>query len=105
LEGQDGSDPGQIEAVVEESADLSEADEIVIAIATGASLAAGWIDQTPGLVEPKVLRGAAYQFGRYGNAVQAPVRIGTLSVPRRLVRGKNVKTTCIGHGLQDITNL
>ena len=44
LEGQDCSDPGQIEAVVEEPADLPEADEVVVAVAAGATLAASRSD-------------------------------------------------------------
>ena len=80
LERQDGSDAGQIEAVVEELADLSEADEIVIAVAAGAALAAGRTDQAPSLVEPKILWSATHQLGRYRDSVQAPVGIGTLHV-------------------------
>jgi hypothetical protein len=105
LEGQDGSDTGQIEAVVEEPADLSKADEVVVAVATGATLATGGIDQAPGLVEPEVLGGAAHQFGCYGDSVQAPGRIGTLIVPRRSARRRFTKNTCTGHGHQGITNL
>jgi hypothetical protein len=105
LEGQDGSDPGQIEAVVEEPADLSEADEVVIAVATGATLAAGWVDQAPGLVKPQVLGSATHQLGRYGYSVQAPSHIGTVVLLRRSPMRKSVRTTCIGHGPQDITNL
>jgi hypothetical protein len=82
LKGQDGSDAGQIEAVVEESADLSEADEVVIAVATGPTLAAGWIDEAAGLIEPEVLGSAAHQFGCYGDSVEALGRIGTLILPR-----------------------
>ena len=104
LEGQYGSDASQVEAVVEESADLAEADEVVVTVATGATLAAGRIDEAPRLVEPEVLRGAAHQFGGYGDPVEAPAGIGRSSSPgdRLLEFGK---TTCIGHGLQGITNL
>jgi hypothetical protein len=35
LEGQDGGDPGQIEPVIEQLADLSETDEISPAVAAG----------------------------------------------------------------------
>jgi hypothetical protein len=105
LEGQDGSDAGQIEAVLEEPADLPEADEVVVAVAAGTTLATGWIDEAPGLVEPEVLGSAAHQFGGYGNSVQAPGRIGTPLVPRRSALRKFVGTPCIGHGCQDITNL
>jgi hypothetical protein len=55
LQGQDGRDASLSEAVVEEPADLSEADEVIIAVATGPTLAASWIYQAPGLVEPEVL--------------------------------------------------
>ena len=104
-EGQDCSDASQIEAVVEELTDLSEADEVVVAVAAGATLAAGWIDQAPGLVEPEILGSAANQLGCYGDSVETPIRIRTLIVARRSARRKFVKTTCTGHGHQDITNL
>ena len=48
LEGQDGGDTGQIEAAIEEPADLPEADEIVVAVATRTALAAA------GLIRPRV---------------------------------------------------
>ena len=83
LEGQDGSDAGQIEAVVKEPADLSEADEIVVAVATGTALAASWADQSPGFVEPEVLWSAAHQFSSYGDSVQAQRSIGTRNGLRR----------------------
>ena len=105
LECQDGSDAGQIEAVFEEPADLSEPEEVVVAVATGATLAAGRIDQAPSLVEPEILWSAAYQLGCYGNAVETPARVGTVVLPRRSPRWNLGKTTCIGHGLQGITNL
>jgi len=105
LEGQDGSDPGQIEAIVEEPANLSEPDEVVVAVATGATLAAGWIDQAPGLVQAKVLGSAAHQFGGYGDPVQAQSCIGTITRTRRSTLRKFSETTCLGHGLQGITNL
>ncbi len=60
LDGQDGSNAGQVEAVVEEPADLSEAGEVVVAVAAGATLATGRIDEAPVLVEPEVLRSAAH---------------------------------------------
>jgi hypothetical protein len=69
LEGQDGRDAGQIEAVVEEAPDLSETDEVVVAVAAGTTLATGRIDQAPGLVEPEVLGSTAHQFGGYGDSV------------------------------------
>ena len=105
LEGQDGSDPGQIEAVVEEPADLSETDEVVIAVAAGATSAAGRIDQAPGLVEPQVLGSATHQLGGDGDSVQAPSCIGTVSCSAGRPLRKFVRTTCLGHGHQDITNL
>ena len=105
LEGQDGRDAGQIKAVVEEPADLSEADEVVVAVATGATLAAGWIDQAPGLVQPEILGSAAHQFGGYGDPVQAQSCIGTIIRTRRSTLRKFSETTCLGHGLQGITNL
>ena len=104
LEGQDGSDPGQIEAIVEEPADLSETDEVVIAVAPGATSAAGRIDQSPGLVEPQVLGSTTHQLGGDGYSVQAPSCIGTVLLRRWPLR-KFVRTTCLGHGHQDITNL
>jgi hypothetical protein len=104
-EGQDGSDASQIEAVVEELTNLSEADEVVVAVAAGATLAAGWIDQTPGLVEPEVLGSAAHELGRYRDSVQAPGPIGTVILPRQSARQRFSKTTCFRHGRQDITNL
>ena len=97
-EGQDGSDASQIEAVVEELTDLSEADEVVVAVTTGTALAAGGIDQAPGLVEPEVLGSTAHQLGCYGDPIQTPVRTGTAVRPCRLSLGKFVKTTCTGHG-------
>jgi len=105
LEGQDGSDAGEIEAVIEEPADLPEADQVVVAVSAGATLAAGRCDQAPGLVEPEVLGSAAHQIGRYRDAVEAATRIGTVILPRRSALGNLGKTTCIGHGLQGITNL
>jgi len=105
LEGQHGRDAGQIEAVVEEPADLSEADEVVVAVATGATLAAGRIDQAPSLVEPEVLWSAAHELGRHRDAVEAPARIGTVVLPQRSALRNLGNSTCIGHGLQGITNL
>jgi len=83
-EGQDGSNAGEIEAVVEELTDLSEADEVIVAVAAGATLAAGWIDQASGLVEPEILGSAAHQLGRYGDPIQTPVRTRTAVRPCRL---------------------
>ena len=80
LEGQDGSDAGQVEAVVEKPPDFSETDKVVVTVATGAALAAGRIDQTPGLVEPEVLRGAPEQLGGRGDSVQALDRTGMVSL-------------------------
>ena len=105
LQGQDGSDADQIESVIEESADLPETTEIFIAVAAGATFAAGRIDQAPGLIEPKVLWSAAHQFGRYGDSIQALARIGAVILPRRSTLRKFSKTTCIRHGGQGITNL
>jgi len=62
-ERQDGRDAGQIEAVIEKPPDLSEADKVIIAVTTGATLASGRVDQAPGLVEPEVLGSAAHQLG------------------------------------------
>jgi hypothetical protein len=104
-EGQDGSDASQIEAVVEELTDLSEADEVVVTVATGTALAASWIDQAPSLVEPEILGSAAHQFGCYRDSIQATVRIWTFIRHRRSALRKFSKPTCIGHGHQDITNL
>jgi hypothetical protein len=86
LEGQDSSYAGQIEAIVEEPADLSEADEVVVAVATGATLATGRIDQASGLVEPEVLGSTAHQLGCDRDSVQAPARIGTRIGPRGSAR-------------------
>jgi hypothetical protein len=105
LESQDGSDAGKIQAIVEEPADLSETDEVVVAVATGATLAASRIDQAPGLVEPEVLGSAAHQLGCDGDSVQAHVRIRAVIVPRRSALREFGKTTCAGHIEQDITNL
>jgi hypothetical protein len=105
LEGPDSSDAGQIEAVVEEPADLSEADQVVVAVATGAALAASWTDQAPSLVEPEILGSATHQFGGYGDPVEAAGPIGTLVGPRRPDPRRFCKATCIRHGLQGITNL
>ena len=105
LESQDGSDPGQIESVVEELADLPEADEVIVAVATSATLAAGWIDKASSLVEAKVLGSTAHQLGGYGDPVEATGPIGTLIGPRRPDPRRFCKTTCIRHGLQGITNL
>ena len=69
LEGQNGSDAGQIEAIVEESADQTEADEVVVAVATSASVAAGRMDQTSGLVEAEVLWSTSHQLGGDGDSV------------------------------------
>jgi hypothetical protein len=104
-EGQHGSDAGQIEAFIEEPADLSETDEVVVAVAAGTPLATGWIDQAPGLVEPEVLGSAAHQFSCYGNSVQALGRIRTVPVPHRSTVRKFAETPCFGHGRQDITNM
>jgi hypothetical protein len=106
LEGQDGRHAGQIEAVLEEPPDLSEPDQVVVAVATGAALAASWVDQPPSFVEPKILGSVSHQFGGYGDPVEAMAPIGTLIGPRRLlVPRRSCKTTCIGHGLQGIKNL
>lgn len=99
------SDAGQIESIIEEPTDLSEADEVIVAVATGAALATGWVDEAPGLVEPEVLGSASHQLGCYRDSVQAQVRIGTpIGLSRSALR-KFCKTTCVGHGHQDITNL
>ena len=83
LEGQDGSDASEIDAVVEEPADLTQPDEVVVAVSAGAALAAGRSDQATGLVEPQVLGSTAHQFGRYRDPVQASARIRTVIPPRR----------------------
>jgi hypothetical protein len=100
LEGQDGSDAGQIEAFVEELADLSEADEVVVAVAAGATLAARWADQPAGLVEAEVLGSATDQFGRYGDAIQAPAGIGSATLSERPAPRKFGRTSCIRHVLR-----
>jgi hypothetical protein len=105
LEGQDGSDAGKIQAVVEEPAYLPEADQVVVTVATSATFATGRIDQAPGLVEPEILGSAAHQLCCNGDSVQAQGGIGTFVLPRRPALRKFVDTPCIGHGLQDITNL
>jgi len=105
LEGQDGSDARQIEPVGEESADLSEPDEIVVAVAAGTTSAARRIDQTPGFVEPEVLWSAAHQVSSYGDPIQAQPRIGMRRGLRRCRRRNLRNMTCLGHGGHDITNL
>jgi hypothetical protein len=105
LEGQDSGDAGQIEAVIEEPADLSEADEVIVAVATGAALAASWADQAPGFVETEVLGSAAHQFGGYRDSVESPGCIGPVSRNRRSALREFIGTTCFGHGLEGITNL
>jgi hypothetical protein len=105
LKSQDCSDPGQIEAVVEEPADLSKADEVVVAVAAGATLAAGWTDQAASLVEPEILRSAAHQFSGHGDPVDATGRVGAVIESHWPPCRKHKKTTCLGHGLQGITNL
>jgi hypothetical protein len=81
LEGEDRGNAGQVEAIIEESADLSYAGEVVIAVAAGAAIAAGGVDKAAGFVEPEVLRGAPDEFGGDGDPIDALARLGALVGP------------------------
>jgi hypothetical protein len=72
LKGEHGGDTSEVEAVFEELADLAEAGQVVVAVATGATLAARRADQAAGFVQAEVLGRAADQFGGHGDPVHAP---------------------------------
>jgi hypothetical protein len=83
LEGEDSGDTGQVEAVVEELGYLSEAGEVVVAVAAGAALAAGRTDQAARFVEAKVLGSAADQFSGDGDPVHTLRGVGRPAASRR----------------------
>ena len=80
FEIEDHGDAGEVEAGVEQVADAAEAVEVVGAVAAGAAVGAGWLEQAAGFVEAQVLYAGADQFGGDRDAVDARSLSGWVTV-------------------------
>lgn len=88
LQVQDHADAGEVQPGLEQVADMAQPLEVVGAVAAGAAVGPGGIEQPAGLVEAQCLGAHADELGRDGDAVHATPAFRAGQIHHLILSGK-----------------